>query len=185
MQQAYKMGRLIIDTNVAVIANGTNSPQASPDCRLKCVAILALLFGGERQLVLDDRWAVLGEYKANLRPSNGGLGDRFLQWVLQNYMGPLCERVPITQHESRGFAEFPIDDRLSDFDPADRKWIALSRACTELLDESVPIVEAADMKWRAYLTVFRDYQVEIDFICDGSQAAGPRRARKRNKQAKA
>jgi len=57
---------------------------------------------------------------------------------------------------------------LAQFDPADRKWIALAIAHTRLYSDepSPPIVEASDTKWHEYEGAFRDYGVVIDWLCE-------------------
>jgi hypothetical protein len=58
----------IIDTNVPIVANGTESPQASLLCQKACVAVLrSLMEGAEFQLVLDASWEVIREYQNKLR----------------------------------------------------------------------------------------------------------------------
>jgi hypothetical protein len=173
--------RRIVDTNVPKIANGDHSPQASPQCRQACIRELESFFESRRMLVIDDQWHVLKEYQANLYPSNGGLGDRFLQWVLQNLRNAnVCVQIHLPPHTGRSFEDFPDDDRLHGFDPADRKWIALARACIRHFNESAPIAEAADKKWRAYEHVLAEHQVVIDFIC--AAISKPRRRRIRRQR---
>lgn len=172
--------RRIVDTNVPIVANGDKSPQASPECRLACVKELDAFFKGQRQLVIDDDWRVLKEYQANLYPSNGGLGDRFLQWVLQNSHNPqACVQVHLPLHATRSFEDFPDDDRLAGFDPEDRKWVALSRASASRSSEHTPIVQATDMKWRNFELTLREYEVSIDFICDVVPPIERKRGRRR------
>ncbi|MDE0089565.1 MAG: hypothetical protein OXU23_27870 [Candidatus Poribacteria bacterium] len=75
---------VIVDTNVAVVANG-QSPQASSNCVDTCINRLEGIIRGEEKLVLDDMWTILGEYIRNLRSSGEpGAGDRFLLWLLRN-----------------------------------------------------------------------------------------------------
>jgi hypothetical protein len=84
---------------------------------------------GEVKLVLDDMWRIIGEYMQNLRRSGEpGVGDAFLRWVLTNKDNPQrCDLVTITPVEN-DFREFPADAALSDFDPSDRKFIAVALA---------------------------------------------------------
>jgi hypothetical protein len=44
---------VIVDTNVAIVANNNESPQASPDCVINCVRRLRQIQKNEI-LVLDD-----------------------------------------------------------------------------------------------------------------------------------
>lgn len=70
--------RVIVDTNVAVVANQRYS-HATPACVLACVERLALL-EREQTLVLDVQWFILHEYMRMLRSEGQpGVGDRFLR----------------------------------------------------------------------------------------------------------
>ena len=154
---------VIVDTNVAVVANG-QSPQASPNCVDTCINRLEGIIRGEEKLVLDDMWAILGEYIRNLR-SNGepGAGDRFLLWLLRN-KDTQCDLVSITpvNGSENAFEEFPDDPALDDFDPADRKFIAV--ACTH--SESPSILQAVDSQWLDFRDAFHRNGVTVEFICD-------------------
>lgn len=172
----------IIDTNVPVIADGNRSPQTSPECRLACVSQLEALFSGKHQLVVDDSWHILKEYQANLYPSsNGGLGEQFLKWVLQNRNNlSACVQVHLEVNDNGSFKDFPEDDALKSFDFEDRKWIALSRASQRQLKRTVPIVQAADLKWLNFVSILSKYGVKINFICNTILSKKRRRVRRRH-----
>jgi hypothetical protein len=79
-----------------------------------------------------------------------------------------CTLVQITP-EGDSFAEFPNDDsRLTTFDPADRKWIAVALAHKrdQPAEDVPPIAQAADPKWKNFTEAFSEHGVTIDFICD-------------------
>ena len=154
---------VIVDTNVAVVANGRSS-QASPNCVDTCINRLEGIIRGEEKLVLDDRWIILSEYIRNLRSSGEpGAGDRFLLWLLRN-KDTQCDLVPITPIDGseNEFEEFPDDPALNDFDPADRKFIAV--ACAHL--ERPPILQAVDSQWLDFRNAFRRNGVTVEFICE-------------------
>ena len=157
------MMAVIVDTNVAVVANGQSS-QASPNCVDTCINRLEGIIRGEEKLVLDDMWAILGEYMRNLRSSGEpGAGDRFLLWLLRN-KDTQCDLVSITpvNGSDNAFEEFPDDPALDDFDPADRKFIAV--ACAH--SEKPPILQAVDSKWLDFRDAFRRNGVTVVFICE-------------------
>lgn len=157
------MMAVIVDTNVAVVANGQSS-QASPNCVDTCINRLEGIIRGEEKLVLDDMWAILGEYMRNLRSSGEpGAGDRFLLWLLRN-KDTQCDLVSITpvNGSDNAFEEFPDDPALNDFDPADRKFIAV--ACAH--SEKPPILQAVDSKWLDFRDAFRRNGVTVVFICE-------------------
>ena len=58
---------VIVDTNVAVVANG-QSPQASSNCVDTCINRLEDIVRGEEKLILDNGWIILSEYLRNLDP---------------------------------------------------------------------------------------------------------------------
>ena len=154
---------VIVDTNVAVVANGRSS-QASPNCVDTCINRLEGIIRGEEKLVLDDMWTILGEYIRNLRSSGEpGAGDRFLLWLLRN-KDTQCDLVPITPVDGseNEFEEFPDDPALDSFDPDDRKFIAV--ACAHF--ERPPILQAVDSKWLDFRNAFRRNGVTVEFICE-------------------
>lgn len=126
--------KVIVDTNVAVVANGRGrSPQASPSCVLRCVGRLRDL-QLHHTLVLDDGWRILREYLRELSPAGQpGVGDAFLKWVLTNQANPArCEQVRIIPRDAAQpggeLCEFPDDPALAGFDPSDRKFVAVALA---------------------------------------------------------
>ena len=153
---------VVVDTNVAVVAN-RDSQQASPNCENACINRLERIIRGEDKLVLDDNWKIIGEYMQNLRSTGEpGAGDRFLLWVLRNQYGQ-CDLVPITpiNNSETEFQEFPTDPALNDFDPDDRKFIAVARVHSA----SPPILQAVDSQWWGFRNALRQNGVTVEFIC--------------------
>ena len=153
---------VIVDTNVAVVANG-QSPQASPNCVDTCINRVEKIIRGEERLVLDNRWIILSEYMRNLRSSGEpGAGDRFLLWLLRN-KDTQCDLVSITpvNGSDNTFEEFPDDPALDGFDPADRKFVAVACAHSEM----PPILQAVDSKWLNFDDAFRENGITVEFIC--------------------
>ena len=154
---------VIVDTNVAVVANG-QSPQASPNCVDTCINRLERIIRGEEKLVLDNRWIILSEYMRNLRSSGEpGAGDRFLLWLLRN-KDTQCDLVSITpiDNSEDAFEEFPSDPALDGFDPADRKFIAVAWAHSA----RPPILQAVDSEWLNFHDAFHRNGVTVEFICE-------------------
>jgi len=158
----------LLDTNVPIIANRNQSRQASKACIEACVDVIEKVFKDEFRLVLDVDWIVIEEYQHKLYPDDqSGLGDQFLRWVLTNLYNP--DRCVLVKIEKDGatFNEFPNSDiRLKNFDPSDRKWIAVAIVYHKKHGEIASIVQAADHKWRVYAAAFNDHHIEIEFICD-------------------
>ena len=122
------MSRLcrVIDTNVLLVANGQHAG-VSPSCITACVRALDHI-RSKGIVVIDDGYEILSEYKVRTNPNTGNrVGDAFLKWLYQNAGNPKrVARVKITKHPARGYVEFPIADGLKDFDPADRKFVAVA-----------------------------------------------------------
>ena len=155
---------VVVDTNVAVVANAL-SEQASEDCVETCAERLEEIMQDEVKLAIDDDWQILGEYTQNLRSTGNDVGDRFLRWVLRNWRNPeRCDLVHITPIDGseNAFEEFPDDSALNDFDPDDRKFIAVAYAHSE----RPPILQAVDSQWWDFRDAFRRNGVTVEFICE-------------------
>ena len=156
---------VIVDTNVAVVANG-GFETASQDCKQNCIDRLEEVTQGEVKLVLDDKRRIIEEYRGNLSPDGQpGVGDAFLKWVEMNWTNPeRCDLVPITPVNGleNEFEEFPDDPALEDFDPDDRKFIAVALAHLE----KPPILQAVDSKWWDFRDALHQHRVRVEFICE-------------------
>ena len=156
---------VIVDTNVAVVANG-ESVQASEECEETCINRLERIMRGEMKLILDADWIILDEYSRNLRSSGKpGTGDRFLAWCLRNWTTPeQCDLVSITPSEGSEteFEEFPRDSELENFDPDDRKFVAVAHKHSE----KPPILQAVDSQWLDFRDALHQHGVTVEFICE-------------------
>ena len=152
---------VVIDTNVAVVANG-KTEQAGPGCILNCIVRLRQV-RDEYRVLLDSRNLILEEYLRNLHLSGQpGLGDAFFKWLFDNQANPEhCRRVIVNHHPSRVFEEFPDDPSLSGFDQDDRKFVAVAVAS----GTGPTILNASDTDWWDYRHELRRYGVEVDFLC--------------------
>lgn len=151
----------IVDTNVVLIANRQHS-EVSENCVSNCAVRLRELMNSGK-IALDDRFLILIEYQHKTNPRQGkGPGDVFVKWALRNSANPnKCDLVHITDHPERGFAELPEDERLSNFDHSDRKFVAVSIAHPE----HPKILQAADSKWLNWYKALKDHGVGVDFLC--------------------
>jgi hypothetical protein len=153
--------RAVIDTNLAITANG-KAPQASRNCQRECIAFLIDLMSHKR-IVLDDDWNIIREYKNNLNESGQpGTGDAFLLWVLQNRRNPeVSELVHITPDPDRplNFLEFPSDPALDRFDDSDRKFVAVA------VVSNTPVWNAVDSDWWLFYNALQRNGVQVVCIC--------------------
>jgi hypothetical protein len=155
--------RAIIDTNVPIVAN-KGETHASLLCARACVEFIESIKSNGIVVVMDDNWYILREYIHHLDPAGQGVGDKFLRWIFDNQTNPTCcDQIHITPTNSRNeeFAEFPQDIRLDQFDRADRKFVAVSKA-----DPNHPeIYDATDPDWWQYRDVLKANGVNVIFLC--------------------
>src|SRR6266508_3469626 len=144
------MKPVVVDTNVAMVANDASLPVDSEDLRpLECIsACIRALTDVTRNghLVLDTAGLIFDEYKTYLNFSGQpGVGDIFMKWVHdRQWDREVCTRVEITPDDVRGFVEFPDHAELADFDWDDRKFVAV--ACAH--GQDTHILQAVDeAKW--------------------------------------
>lgn len=114
---------------------------------------------------IDDNYLILGEYIKNpsLLQSNE-IGKKFLKWLLQNQANPQhVIQVAITEMEgeTNWFAEFPDETLQENFDPPDRKFVAVAHAHPE----KPPVWQAADCKWLDWWPALQDNGVHVEFLC--------------------
>jgi len=114
---------------------------------------------------VDAQYRIINEYQNNLNLKKSLAGSQFLLAILKN--PKLRFEVVITPQDAT-FAEFPVDDRLAEFDPADRKWIASARAhlSTYPTEPVPPIAQATDTKWHDFEDFFKEYGVIINWLCE-------------------
>jgi len=163
----------LVDTNVAVVANG-RSDQADDALIEKCIdAILEVT--GQGGLVLDAGGLIFEEYRDNLSLSGQpGTGDAFLKWVHDHQWNvELCERRSITclDEDEQVFAEFPPAEALKEFDRSDRKFVAVANAA----EPKRPILQAVDFKWWGWKDTLADVGIEVVFLDEAAAESGYRK----------
>ena len=153
------MSEVIIDTNVAVIANRQNA-----NVVISCVDACVLFLTAARNahvVLIDVGDEIRAEYAGALqmrRPYE--LGAQFLIHVLQHQYNPArVRRVPLDKTDAGAFADFPNTAHLAAFDPSDRKFAALSRKT------NVPVTNATDSDWADHRTALTANGVVVHFLC--------------------
>lgn len=153
-----KQKRRVVDTNVAVVANGAKS-NATPACRLAAIEALADILKRGR-IVVDLAGDMLAEYKAHCDPKGEpGVGDRFFREVLTNYSGKRVIRIDLAKEADGSYSAFPTDPALAAFDISDRKFAVASRM------SGAPVMNCVDTDWLTYQTSLASHGIKIDFIC--------------------
>lgn len=149
---------VVIDTNVAMVANG-KAEQAGSQCQENCITALEQIFQ-DKAILLDAGYLIMEEYLSNLSLSGQpGAGDRFFKQLWQNPQ--YCRSVAITPHPERGFVEFPDDAALAGFDRSDRKFVAVALAS----GASPPVWNASDTDWWQHRGALAKHGVAVHFIC--------------------
>ena len=108
------MADVVIDTNVAIVANGQTT-QAGIECEEACIDALQRIYNVRRvtadndeeeqcRVVLDDGDEIMNEYRCHLSPSGQpGPGDAFFKWLWNNqFQEDHCVRVGILPDAERG-----------------------------------------------------------------------------------
>ena len=152
---------LIIDTNVILVANGQHD-NVSGACITACAKRLVHVMTSDR-IAIDDGYRILNEYQHKTQPREGKRpGDAFVKWLLRNNANPArCDQVALVEHPERGFESFPDDADLANFDPPDRKFVAVAAAH----DAHPPISQAADSKWLDWASPLARHGITVDFLC--------------------
>lgn len=164
-----KTKKRIVDTNVAVIANGRNV-NASADCQKRAISLLGDLV--ERGCVsIDSTGAILTEYNKRLHAAGQpGVGDLFYRHILDNQGNAKRVKIHNTEHAradalrdafSKGSLDrFHIDDRCFAF------CGAVAR---------VPVSTATDSDWTQHESGLSACGVQVEFVCGRAAATGRRR----------
>ena len=151
------MTAFVVDTNVAVVANGRGIT-ADLQCQLTCVEKLRSVAVGE-VVAVDDQGEIVKEYRKRLNPSGmPGVGDAFFKHVFNNqYEGDRVLRVPVTPSEDarRGFDELPHNT----FDPSDRKFLAVAVVA------GATVLNATDGDWEEHASLMEELGVEVCQLC--------------------
>jgi len=165
--------RCVVDTNVARAANERRATNGGADvseaCVAECIKTLRRIME-DGHVFLDDWGLIFDEYRRNLSLSGQpGAGDMFVKWVHDHqYNLTWCTLVPITPKGtvSRGdpptdFVEFPDHPGLRDFDPSDRKFVAVAAAHPE----HPPILNATDTDWWIARKALEERGITVEFLC--------------------
>ena len=157
--------KCLVDTNVPITANRVVSPDDIPaelvDCVFACVEKIGHIVnnGG---LVMDEGNEIFGEYLKNL-PFRGqpGPGDRFMKWVHDHRWNVAKVTQVRIARNGDSYDEFPDHVGLENFDPSDRKFVAVANAHPE----KPPIVQATDSKWWGWKNPLADVGITVRFLC--------------------
>lgn len=156
------MTEVVIDTNVLLVASGRHEG-VSHQCILACVKRLERVKRDEC-VVFDDAFRILGEYQNKIDPARGkGVGEAFLKWLLQNRANPRrVQQVTLTERAPDDYEEFPDPALAAEFDPADRKFVAVAHCHPG----KPPVLQATDSKWLRWHARLKQHGVRVEFLCE-------------------
>ena len=161
------MPAYVIDTNVGVVANGKDCPQADPVCKLACIEKLkecVEFLNGKKQghVVIDSGNEIFEEYRSYFDfKGQPGVGDMFFKVLHERrFSTDNCERVTIKPDAEWGYEEFPHDEALDGFDPSDRKFVAVAVKS----HHSPVILNAIDSDWQEDAEALEKY-VKVEELC--------------------
>ena len=163
------MTAFVVDTNVAIAANG-RATHADRPCQSTCVQQLRSLVE-EDVVAIDDRGLILDEYRRHLRFSGApGVGDAFFRYVFNNqYQSDRVRRVPVTPSadDRQGFVGLPDNS----FDRWDRKFLAVAVAAHAV------VLNATDSDWGEQAALMDRLGVEVRQLCPQHVSERTRRTR--------
>lgn len=149
-------GKIVIDTNVAISANGKNT-HASFDCQLSCIELLQTC--KNLQIAIDKTGLIMEEYKRHLsHAGQPGVGDMFFKYLHDNQHAEdkiHTVNITLSSNIGRGFEELPINS----LDSSDRKFLA-----TAVVAQAV-IVNATDSDWAEQSELLETLHIEIQQLC--------------------
>ena len=152
----------VIDTNVAVVANGKHE-DASDECVIRCID--ALLGAQRGRVLLDDQYLIFNEYKRHLSyAGQPGVGDAFFKWLWSNQANQAhCKQVAIVGRDEgwRCFEEFPDDPELEQFDRSDQKFVAVALAS----QDDPEVLNASDNDWWIFRPSLERHGIRLQFLC--------------------
>ncbi len=152
----------VVDTNVAIAANGRQTHADEP-CQLACVERLRSIVA-EEIVAIDDKHYILNEYLRYMsQAENSGVGDKFFEHVLTNSANCAWVRefqVTPSENEGQGFEELPENT----FDRSDRKFLAVAVGAEKVGAEAV-VLNATDSDWDEHAALMNDLGVNVSQLC--------------------
>ena len=157
---------VVMDTNVPMIANLSahlNLYSDIPDsCIRESIRQIKNVIEKSYCLVIDDAGEIFQEYRKNLSlKGQPGVGDAFAKWVNDyQWDSNKVARIQVTK-SGNSYKEFPDHDELNDFDPSDRKFVAVANAHPE----KPLILQATDSKWWGWKDDLARAGITVHFLC--------------------
>lgn len=153
------MSDVIIDTNVAVVANRQNAGVAEA-CVDACIIFLVTA-RTDHVVLLDGGDEIRTEYARALQQGRPyELGAQFLIHIYQQQCNADRVRIIDLKKTATGdFVDFPNVPELAKFDPSDRKFAALARKT------KTAVTNAIDSDWVDSFASLKANGITVDFLC--------------------
>jgi hypothetical protein len=159
----------VVDTNVAMVADGAHSDASAACVAASARALQGLMTAGH--LFVDDGGLIVQEYRATLGSAGPpSPGRAFLRWVLTHeWAGARVTRVVITakDEDPEDFHEVPPAPPGVQYDRSDRKFLAVAAGHAR----RPAILQALDSKWWGWREALSASGVAIHFLCPDQAAA--------------
>ena len=163
-----RIEKCIVDTNVSLLA-GTHISKIKKEqveCASACIKFIKNFIGNPNsKIVLDNAGEVLREYRkaTTMFKSERNVAVLFYMWVCQYIkFASIDNLVQLHKNEQNSFDEYPSNKDLRDFDPADKKFIALANAHPE----HPPIIEGSDSEWWGIRIALQECGLQVKFLCE-------------------
>jgi hypothetical protein len=150
------VSEVVIDTNVWCMPEAQHDRLSHLECAETCHQWLKDLSDGNCRVAVDDQWVIMSEYRNNI-PKRG-----FADLVLS--------RLQQTGRIVGTSIEFDADGRtavlpptlgLDDFDPNDKKFVAVALA----RDPHPPIYNAVDSDWQEHAEAIAAADIRVEELC--------------------
>jgi len=150
------MARYVIDTNVAIVANGEED--VAVECQLAAVETLTKVVN-KGVIVVDSAGEIRDEYRRHLNPrGQPGVGNWFYREVI-NCHPDRTVQVDLPKREDGEFEDLPQAIINAGFDPSDRKFAAAAKKSNS------PVYNATDSDWVEHREVIEATGIKIVFLC--------------------
>jgi hypothetical protein len=152
------VAEFVVDTNVWVMPDrevDTLDTVALLNCAETCRSWLHTLCTGEHEAVVDDVYAILGEYRPKLR--RGGFSEKLLNTLMKT--NRLIYRAQAVHPD--GTPVLPLVPELARLDASDQKFAAVALASTP----PTPIVDATDSDWKQHGLALKQVGLIVIELC--------------------
>jgi len=156
------MPKYVIDTNVAIVANG-DSERVTIECRLAAVTLLQKAVQ-KGVIFVDSAGAIQDEYRRYLNPrGEPGIGDRFYLEVINSDPKKVA-RIDVEKDGEGHYVDLPQEIIDSEFDHGDRVFAAVAKKSDSKVYNTV------DTDWVEHRELIEGCGVPIIFLCGSDPA---------------